>query len=90
MVTAIDRYIDAEAGRAVSARSDEINELNGPGLSDNVTFTLTLPHCHSQRSAFLLSQDSGVQFGVTHTIGGYGGSFPTGVGRLPCCAAADG
>jgi hypothetical protein len=34
----------------------------------------------------LSAHGSVVQFGVTHTTGGYAGSFCTGVGKLPCCA----
>jgi hypothetical protein len=34
----------------------------------------------------LPAQDSGVQFGVTHTTGGYDGSFCIGPSKLPCCA----
>src|SRR5260370_36051591 len=77
--------------------SVESGKLNGFSnnvtfFSDNVTFTFTLPHCHSQRppssATCLLSQGSGVQFGVVQTTGGYAGSFCTGVGKLPCCACA--
>jgi hypothetical protein len=38
--------------------------------------------------AFLSSQGSDLQSGVTHATGGYAGSFCTGVGKLPCCACA--
>jgi hypothetical protein len=38
--------------------------------------------------AFLSSQGSDLQFGVTHATGGYAGSFCTDVGKLPCCACA--
>jgi hypothetical protein len=45
------------------------------------TVTCTLPHCHHPiLLAFLSSQGSGLQSGVTHATGGYAGSFCTGVG----------
>ena len=56
------------------------------------TIILTLPHCHPEGSFWgpyvevLLAHDSDVQFGVTHTTGGYDGSFCTGTGKLPCRA----
>jgi hypothetical protein len=56
------------------------------------TIILTLPHCHPEGSFWgpyvgvLLAHDSDVQFGVTHTTGGYDGSFCTSTGKLPCCA----
>ena len=48
----------------------------------------TSPHASACAEDFLLSHGSGVQFGVTHTTGGYDGNFSIGFGMLPCHSRA--
>jgi hypothetical protein len=68
------------------------NSVEKKVVESDDTIILTSPHCHPEGSfwgpyvGLLLAHDSDVQFGVTHTTGGYDGSFCTGTGKLPCCA----